>query len=267
MQPRVTRSGTSANSRTAATGSQSPINHPITNQSPNYQIPRLPNSENYLPLLDGPGRIRRPLAPRSRVELRPGHARVFEGEQVVAGGDARPAVADDPIAGHVADRRGNFRSQVFRCAEQPLVVQVPLKEVVRRARNVAAHLVDRLGIAAIPLGRTGVDETRTARTQVRCDLLHADRHVPSRRSLERSWRPAGLAGLHGSSFSPPLLEPAVEDRNGVVAEPSQHPPEPAGEHAVLLIVGDHLHTTRNTETAERLREDAGVRQRVASVRP
>ena len=42
----------------------------------------------------------------------------------------------------------------------------------------------------------------------------------------------------------------VKNRDMVVAGKSEHPPEAAGEHAVVLIVRDYLHTVLDPESAK-----------------
>src|SRR5471030_2381309 len=115
-----------------------------------------------LTLFDRPCGIGRPLTPRSCVELCAAKARVLEGEQVVACGDARPAVADDLIRRHVADRRRDFRAQFLRRSEQSLLVEIPLEEMILRAGDVTANLVDRFGVAPVALRRARVDEARSS---------------------------------------------------------------------------------------------------------
>src|SRR5262245_21214236 len=94
-------------------------------------------------------RIRGPLAPRARVQLRTGQSRVLEREQVVAGGHARAAVADETIGGHFANRSLQPLPQIFGRSKHTALVEVPLKEMIRGAGDVARLFVDRLGFAAI----------------------------------------------------------------------------------------------------------------------
>jgi len=65
----------------------------------------------------------------------------------------------------------------------------------------------------------------------------------------------------------PFLEPAIEHGDGVVPEPAQQPPQPAGEHRVVLVVRDHLNAAGDAETAEGLRQRPSVRHRMTAVRP
>src|SRR5439155_18655438 len=104
-------------------------------------------------------RIGRPFAPRSRVQLRAADARMFEREQVVACRHARSAVTHDTTGRHVAETRAQVRAQIFRRSKQTALVDVRLKEMIRGARNVAGDFIERLDVAAIALGRAGIDES------------------------------------------------------------------------------------------------------------
>ena len=63
----------------------------------------------------------------------------------------------------------------------------------------------------------------------------------------------------------PCRKTAVEDGDGVVPEPPQQPPQPAGKDAGVLVVRDNLALPVDPEVAQRLPEVLGPRQRVASV--
>src|SRR3989442_14193197 len=65
----------------------------------------------------------------------------------------------------------------------------------------------------------------------------------------------------------PLGETTVEYRDRVVAEPPQHPPQPARVHPVVLVVRHDLHAARDAEPAERLCKRARIRQRMPPIRP
>ena len=49
------------------------------------------------------------------------------------------------------------------------------------------------------------------------------------------------SAANGSTFARPLGEAAVEYGDGIVPQIAQHPPQPAGERARVLVVRDHLH--------------------------
>ena len=154
------------------------------------------------------------------------------------------------------------RPQIFRCAERPALVEVPLKKMVRRARNMSGHRIHRFDLAAIALRRPRVD---AAASPHRSD---AHRH----RSRCRPSCPCrGAAMKHGryirassdrADTGRPLRDPfgqaAIEYRDGVMAKPAQQPPQPAREHAVVLIVGDDLLSAGDAEAAERRRGQPAI---------
>src|SRR5262249_51254382 len=111
-----------------------------------------------LPNLHGPSGIRRPLAPRSGIELCALEACVLQREEVVARRDAGAAVTDDVIGGGGTGGGTEVRAGRFRRAERAAFVEIPSEEMIHRAGNVSGLLVDRLALAAIPLGRARVDE-------------------------------------------------------------------------------------------------------------
>src|SRR6185295_9066577 len=115
--------------------------------------------------------------------------------------------------------------------------------------------------------RARVDQLRPGCADARRDLVDGHGHVRARRAAEL----ARLAWLRpapgGAPLSLPLREPAVEHGDRVVPEPAQQPPQPAGIHAVVLVVRDGLYTTRNAEAAEGPGKHVRIRQRMAAVRP
>src|SRR5688572_25664487 len=64
----------------------------------------------------------------------------------------------------------------------------------------------------------------------------------------------------------PLRKAAVEHGDRVVAEPAHHPPEAAGKHSVVLIVGDDLDAGPDPEPASEGLERLSVWQGMPSVR-
>src|SRR5436309_9197015 len=107
---------------------------------------------------DRPRWMRRPLAPRSDVELRAGEARVLHREQIVAGGDARTAVADHAIGRRVAERRSELRAKFFRRAKRLVGGEIAAEEMIHGARNVSRRAIDRLALAAKSFRRARVEE-------------------------------------------------------------------------------------------------------------
>src|SRR5207248_9506737 len=125
------------------------------------------------------------------------------------------------------------------------------------AGNVTRFFVDRLRLAAVPLRSARVEQAPVRRAEQAGDLLRVAHEVAARRRPELVL-PAGFdPALRRPTFSQPAREAAVEYGDGIVTEPSAQPPQPAGEHAVVLVVGDDLHATPaavgDAEPAERLR--------------
>ena len=164
-----------------------------------------------LSLLDRPRRIGRPFAPRTGVQLRAGQAGVLEREQVVARGDAGAAVADDLIRRHVADRRARAaRAAPRACGTMPVLVEIPLVEMIRRAGNVARR--------PCRSARCRRDSARArarrrapvrVRAELRRDRRDVDRHLRARRSAELR---AARAASRRSSRRPPFGESISRSR-------------------------------------------------------
>ena len=107
---------------------------------------------------------------RSTVTRIPGRAvrraaRLLDGQQVVAGCDARAAV-DDGRRGVGADRRV-ADAQRGRVEEPPVGVEVAGERHVQRAGDVSGARINRLGRAVVTLRRACVDDYAAARDRVR----------------------------------------------------------------------------------------------------
>ena len=126
--------------------------------------------------LDGSSWIARPLAPRTRIQLRPPQAGVFERKQVVTRLDTRTAVTHDAIDRHVSEYNRPLVAQLGGRAKQPVLVEIPLEERIHRTRNMAGDAIERLDLAAIPLGRASVHQKSIAPACKRGDLRNADGH-------------------------------------------------------------------------------------------
>src|SRR5439155_10147174 len=132
-------------------------------------------------------------------------------------------------------------------AERAPFVQVPLEEVIRGAGNMAGHAVDRLRLAPVSLGRARVDDL-PVRFLGRCrDFARTHRPADARRAHEVARRVMLLTRRGWPCFGRPLREPAVEYGDRVVAHPAEHPPQPAGIHASVLIVGYNLNSALDAE--------------------
>ncbi len=107
-------------------------------------------------LFDGPGRVGAPLGPGARVKTAGAPTGQLEGQQVMAGGDARPAVHHRGTPGVDAEIPV-YRPQCLRRLEAPRFVQVAGRRCIDCARDMAGSGIDRLDLAPVPLGRAGIE--------------------------------------------------------------------------------------------------------------
>ena len=117
------------------------------------------------PARDRPRGVGAPLAPRARDRAAcRGRPACVHREQVVAGGDAGPAVVDDSRAAR--GRRGARRTRRARRGgglERPSASRLSRYGRLTRAGNVAGDRIERLDVAAIALARARVDQQRATR--------------------------------------------------------------------------------------------------------
>ena len=168
---------------------------------------------------------------------------MFHGQQVLAGGDARAAVHD------------HFRRVDGPCSVPPrdspqlsggsivaVFGEVRLEEMIRlrpgygrAARSIVSlRPSKRSGARASTRSIDGSAELRTRH-------LDAQPHLRTRTGREGGWRlGSSLAERGRTTFAHPLCPAAVEQRDRVVTEIAQRPPQPARVHAVVLVVRDHL---------------------------
>ncbi len=99
------------------------------------------------------------------------------------------------------------------------------------------------------------------------DLLDCQPHVRTWLGCERGGRSAFVARGGGTSFAHPPGPAAVEHGDGVVTEIAQRPPEPAGVHPGVLVVGDDLRVARDSQPAEHLGQRFDRWHRMAAVGP
>jgi hypothetical protein len=78
----------------------------------------------------------------------------------------------------------------------------------------------------------------------------------------RRW--AGIARLQRPAVTGPRLETSVEDRDRVMPQPAQHPPEARGNRSVGLVVGDDLGIVADPDRTQPGGESVRRRQRMAA---
>ena len=77
----------------------------------------------------------------------------------------------------VLEQRPERGAQLLWGLEAAVCTQVVLVEAIQRSGDVAGHGIDRLGFAAVALGRASVDDRHSGCVQVRQHVVHVDRDV------------------------------------------------------------------------------------------
>ena len=113
---------------------------------------------------------------------------MLEREQVVARGDARPAIGDDMVGGHSGRRLFELRAQRRGLLEAAMLVEVGLVEVVGGAGNVAGRFIDCFGVAPEPFRCPRVEEPPIGLAQMPRDLAGIGKQFRPGTSAERSRR-------------------------------------------------------------------------------
>ena len=198
----------------------------------------------------------RPLAPRAGIEAAALEACHLGGEQEHACGHARAAIGHELAA--ALDAGGLEAGAEFLGRQEAAVRGELLEGKVRRARDVARHRVDRLELAAVALGRSGVEQ-ETSREHFRLGGIALPRtgHERSRRNLLG-------ASFQRPTLRPPAAQATVEHRHAPVAEMTQQPPEPGRASLGGLVVGHHQRVGADSGAARGRFKDLGVRQWVPS---
>ena len=149
---------------------------------------------------DRPVGLGRPVAPRAGVETGVGDPGDRHRQQVVAGGDAAAAVhdrrrSDDRRSARRARRADRWRPSASRLSRCGRLIAPGMWPALR---------IDRFDLAAVPLGRPGVDQGRAALDEVgdvvgvddaapALDDRVAGRHPARRRRRSSAVRPASQA--------------------------------------------------------------------------
>ncbi len=172
------------------------------------------------PVSTGRFRVGGPAGPGARVE-RGADVEQLEGDQVVDRRDAGAAVDGDlgAVEGH-AGRRVE-RAELVGAAEPAVRAQVDAGRHVDGTGDVAGDRVDRLGLAAVALGRPRVDQHGYGEHPVRVDQRHR-----AGAWLEVALRHLGRAGLH-LACRHPGRPAAVEEPDVRVPVVAEQPPAPA----------------------------------------
>ena len=116
-----------------------------------------------------------------------------------------------------------------------------------------------------PRYRSGARASRTATSPSRG--TSASRSIVRDQASRSVRRPGGYDrdGIgHRAARREPRLDPAVEDADARVAEVVEHPPQPRGDRAASVVVGDDVARRRRSPgSARRSRERSRVGERMA----
>lgn len=118
--------------------------------------------------------------------------------------------------------------------------------------NMPRYRVDWFHLAAISLRRPCVEQQPCRISDNFLYLAGIDNPTGPNGSDELATLMCFDAVLNGTAFREPFGEATVEYRDGVVAQPSQQPPETTCIHASVLIVDDDLRTSSNPKPSERV---------------
>ena len=153
------------------------------------------------------------------------------------------AVTPEPqyaATGHAVARRRAPRSVARSSSsgrKRPSVVGVPGERGVDRAGDVAGHRVDRLVLAAEPLGGADVEQHAVGGPGPRASPASTTGSWPGVPSQSPGSGDDGL-GRDGRPGGGPGGEPAVEDQHVVVAVVAEQPPQPGRRGARPVVVHD-----------------------------
>ena len=110
--------------------------------------------------------------------------------------------------------------------------------------------VDRLDLAAVPLGRPHVDEDLVRAPSL--DRLAVERPRPTTRQLKEGGGLGLAPGLQSATGSHPGLDAAIEQSDILMAERVEHPPEACCDRASRVVVDDDRVVVPEAKLAESL---------------
>ena len=194
------------------------------------------------------GGVGRPTRPRGHVEAGAPDAGAFEGEEVGAGRDARPAVADDlgvlPDAevGEALPQRGASRKRPVSGSRLPAHGALPAPGMCPARRSIEP---------SSPAKR-GADRASSTTASGSAAAV-AISSWPAKRSAGQGRGRTVVGGRDtpspASGGSGHACESAVQ-QGGRVADDAEHPDEAAGRAAAAVVVGDDDVVLADAETAQ-----------------
>src|SRR5690606_19681464 len=136
---------------------------------------------------------------------------------------------------------------------------------IERAGNMPGHAVDGLDLATEPLRRARIDQRPALRGHPRRHHRGAGdaAHVETSAILTR-FRVRRPAAFRTPTGLDPGLYAAVEQRDLLVSEQAEHPPQARGQTAVAAVVDDYRLLGRQAPTRQGLSEAGCARQGVTA---
>ncbi len=120
-------------------------------------------------------------------------------------------------------------------------------------------------LAAVPAGATVVDDLDGAGGQAVEHLLGRQHQLPAQPRAKHFGRRGNRAGRHRPPLGQPLREAAVENRDPVVRERPEGPPDPRGGGGADAVVDDDPVMVADAEPADRGGKFAFRRQHVRQI--
>ena len=166
-------------------------------------------------------------------------------QQVVAGGNAGAAVEDSFGGGCWAKRGLELDAEGFGGEESAVFIQIAFEWVVDRARDVSRNRVERLDVTPIPFWGAGIDQERSLENG-----RFEDEPVAVGLSNEGGGGVLFDSGGCWISGFCPGFPAAIQKGHVFMAHVAQQPPEPRGNAAARIIVGDDLFAVVDSEAGE-----------------
>ena len=187
---------------------------------------------------------------------------LFHRQQVVAGGDPRPAAEQCLGSGRVAEQAEELRAQLRRCAEHAAIEVVGIGTIAR-AGDVAGPRVERLDVTAEAFRRTGVEQAARVLSQRGGHGIGISDCIDVKLPGILRLRDHGHVCIDRQAQRQPAREAAVEHGHASMPEQAQQPPEARGRHRTIAgVVDNDLMRGRDPQALEHSPEIRGLGHRV-----
>lgn len=147
------------------------------------------------------------------------------------------------------DQGKKFVTQLGCRAKAAIGIQVVAEKPVARPRDMATNRIKRFVLAAKAIRNTGVNQAQFTAFEAGQYLIAADDPVVTldfKNGRNRLWPLAG----QGAPFLDPLPDTAIEQRNTIMPQPAQQPPQARCDHAPIVVIGDDRGLPRNAGNAQ-----------------